>query len=203
MSQITSGVRAILSHPALYSGFQWIMGGYKRHEFVEDFIKPKPGMKILDIGCGPAAILEHLHDVEYFGYDISEAYIQQASARFAGRGKFFRKVLTQSDLDGLPRFDLVLGLGLLHHLDNADAIDFMKLSSNALNENGKLLTVDPCFVSSQNPIARFLIRHDRGQNVRSLDGYTEIATQVFPNTRAVIRHQAWIPYTHCIMECIR
>ena len=79
----------------------------------------------------------------------------------------------------------------------------MKLSSNALNENGKLLTVDPCFVSSQNPIARFLIRHDRGQNVRSLDGYTEIATQVFPNTRAVIRHQAWIPYTHCIMECIR
>ena len=204
MSQITSGVRAILSHPAVYSGFQWIMGGYKgRRQFVEDFIKPYPGMKILDIGCGPADILDSLDGVDYWGYDISDAYIRQANQRFAGRGTFVRKILTKSDLEKLPTFDVVLALGVLHHLDDSEAADLLKLSSTALRESGRVITIDPCLDPSQNPLARFLIRRDRGQNVRTLKGYTELATQVFPDSRVMLRHQAWIPYTHCIMECTR
>lgn len=57
-----------------------------RLKFVENYVKPFPGMKILDLGCGPEDILAYLPDVEYWGYGISEAYIAQAKTRFGNGG---------------------------------------------------------------------------------------------------------------------
>ena len=58
MAQISTGVRAILSIPAVYSLLQKIMGAHKgRQILVRNYIQPYSGMKILDIGCGTADIL--------------------------------------------------------------------------------------------------------------------------------------------------
>ncbi|WP_309680851.1 class I SAM-dependent methyltransferase [Polaromonas sp.] len=202
MAQITRGVRAILSHPSIYSSFQSFMGAHKlRQDFVADFVKPFSGMKVLDVGCGPADILAHLPDVDYWGFDISENYIIQARKRFGVRGEFHCKQLEMTDLEELPAFDVVLALGLLHHLDDPVAIDFMQLAAKALKPGGRLLTIDPCLDCSQNPIARFLVRNDRGQNVRYKAGYEALARAVFESPHIAVRHRAWIPYTHCFMEC--
>lgn len=202
MAQITHGVRAILSHPFIYSLFQSLMGAHKaRQNFVANFVKPFPGMKVLDIGCGPADILAYLPTDDYWGFDISESYIRQAGARFGDRGTFHCKHLQMADLEGLPLFDVVLAIGLLHHLDDAVAIEVMRLASQALRPGGRLLTIDPCLDSSQNLISRFLVRNDRGRNVRNEAGYDALARTVFESPRVVVRHQAWIPYTHCFMEC--
>ena len=56
---------------------------------------------------------------DYWGYDISEAYIAQAKTRFGQRGQFNCKQLQFEDLAVLPKFDVVLALGLLHHLDDS------------------------------------------------------------------------------------
>jgi 2-polyprenyl-3-methyl-5-hydroxy-6-metoxy-1,4-benzoquinol methylase len=202
MAQITRGVRAILSHPIIYSSFQSLMGAHKaRLNFVRNFVKPFPGMKVLDIGCGPGDILAYLPDVDYRGFDISEDYISQARKKFGTRGEFNCKQLQEADLAGLPPFDVVLSLGLLHHLDDDVAIDVMQIASKALKPGGRLLTIDPCLDPSQNPIARFLIRNDRGQNVRNRAGYEALAKTVFGSPRIEVRHKAWVPYTHCFMEC--
>lgn len=178
------------------------MGGHKsRQNFVAHYVKPFPEMTVLDIGCGPADILSYLPDVDYWGYDISEAYIAQATSRFGQRGRFSCKELQLGDLEALPKFDLVMALGLLHHLDESVALDVIQLAFKALKSGGRLLTIDPCLDRSQNPIARFLVRSDRGQNVRGKDGYEALATKVFSSSRVEVRHQAWIPYTHCFMEC--
>jgi len=156
---------------------------------------------ILDIGCGPADILADLPDVEYWGYDISEAYIAQANRRFGKRGRFECKQLQFEDLVVLPKFDVVLALGLLHHLDDSVAVGVLQLAHEALKPGGRLLTIDPCLDPSQNPVARFLVRNDRGQNVRDRKEYSALADKVFSSPRVEVRHQTWIPYTHCFMEC--
>jgi len=204
MAQVTRGLRAVLSSPFVYSSFQALMGAHKgRQRFVADFVRPFSGMKILDIGCGPADILGYLPDVDYQGFDISESYIVQARARFGSRASFHCRHLGLADLAHLPLFDVVLGIGLLHHLDDSVAVDVLQLARQALKADGRFLTVDPCLDAGQNRIARFLVRSDRGQNVRDRIGYESLVGRVFGKARVEVRHQVWIPYTHCFMECQR
>lgn len=204
MSQITHGVRAVLSSPAIYTAFQSIMGAHgARTRFVREFVRPSVGERVLDLGCGPADILNYLPAVDYWGYDISEAYIKQATSRFSQRGKFHCQHLQFTDLEQLPSFDIVLALGLLHHLEDAQVISILNLARQALKPGGRLVTVDPCLDETQNPVARFLVKNDRGQNVRDKASYAALADSVFEGLRIEVRHQKWIPYTHCFMECTR
>ncbi len=202
MAQITHGLKAILSHPFIYSSFQLLMGARKFwQDFATKSIQPFPGIKILDIGCGPADFLAYLPDVDYWGFDISEKYINHARTKFGRRGHFQCKTLQFTDLAQLPSFDVVLALGLLHHLDDLAAESIMQLAFQSLKSGGILLTFDPCLEPSQNWVARFLICHDRGQNVRDKGGYQAIAKSCFSNPQIEIRHKIWIPYTHCLMQC--
>lgn len=203
MTQITSGVRAVLSHPMVYSAFQQFMGATKdRDLYVRDFLRPREGMRVLDIGCGPADILAHLPHVEYYGFDISELYIQRARARFADRhAKFACKLLTSDDLSRLPRFDRVIVIGLLHHLGDEMATELMRMVSTRLAPGGRLVTLDPCLSDDQNLVSRWLVKSDRGQNVRTREGYAAIARGAFGHVHATVRHKRWIPYTHCHVIC--
>ncbi len=202
MAQITHGVWSILSYPLFYSLLQSIMGARRsRKKFVAEKIKPFKGMNVLDVGCGPAEILNYLPDINYWGFDVSENYIAHARSKFKARGNFKCKELQETDIENLPKFDVVLALGLLHHLDENEAQNIMRLASKALKFGGKLLTIDPCFEPSQNLFAKFLIDNDRGQNVRDKNGYKNIALSVFNDVLVEVRHQNWIPYTNCFMEC--
>lgn len=204
MGQITKGVRSVLSHPSVYSSFQLLMGAHKsRIEFVSEYVRPVPGMTILDIGCGPADLLAYLLNVDYWGFDISEQYIGKARERYGHSGHFFCRRLRKQDIDGLPRFDVVLAMGLLHHLDDSPAHEVVQLAWAALKPGGRLLTKDPCLDPAQNWISRFLIRNDRGRNVRDKRGYEALVETVFEKPTVDVRHRAWIPYTHCIMECTK
>lgn len=203
MSQITSGIRAILSSPVVYDLFQAVMGAKKvRQELVRDFIRPEAGSKILDLGCGTAEILKYVPDtVEYWGFDISPEYIAAAKAEYGNRAHFFLGVPSEEDLVNLPKFDRVLALGVLHHLNDGEAKRLFALARQALNHAGRVVAIDPCLALDQNPMARFLILRDRGRNVRDAQGYALLAQDSFKEVKGTTRHRSWIPYTHWIMEC--
>jgi SAM-dependent methyltransferase len=202
--QTTRGVRDLLAHPAIYSLFQRIIGGRRgRAWFVDEFIRPYVGMTVLDIGCGPADILAYLPDVDYWGFDVSEAYIERARALFGNQGKFQCREPMVTDINSMPEFDVVFALGLIHHLDDEAAMRTIRLAYRALKPGGRLLTSDPCIDPGQNIIARLLISNDRGRYVRTKAGYTSLVSSVFKSPRIVVRHRRWIPYTHCVMECTR
>jgi SAM-dependent methyltransferase len=202
MPQITTGLRAILSSPRVYNTFQAIMGARRGRRLFSQFdVRAKAGDKVLDVGCGTGEIRPHLPDVEYVGFDISPDYIESARRKYGDIGTFHCRLFTASDVMALPRFDIVLAIGLLHHLDDDAALQFFQLAKSALKPDGRLVTLDPCLMQGQNPIARFLIRRDRGRNVRDESGYVNLAGAVFGDVQRVIRHTAWIPYTHCIMQC--
>ena len=204
MAQITHGLRSILDYPIIYNAFQSLMGAKPvRMRLVADFIRPQQSMNVLDIGCGSAEILEYLPAVNYWGFDISESYINQAILKYGRKGTFACKILSEEDLLDLPNFDLVLAIGLLHHLDNEAAAVLLNIAYNALKPGGRLITLDPCLEMGQNPIARYLILKDRGQNVRTRDGYEALLSTIFSEYRLEVRHKSGIPYTHCYMECTR
>jgi 2-polyprenyl-3-methyl-5-hydroxy-6-metoxy-1,4-benzoquinol methylase len=204
MTQITTGLRAALSSPMVYDFFQNIMGARSvRHEFSREHVRPLPGCRILDIGCGTARILDYLPDVEYHGFDLSRQYIDDATVRYGSRGHFNCNLVEQATLDHLEPFDIVLAIGVVHHLADEQVGEMMRLAHSALREGGRLVTIDPCYADDQNSVSRFLVSRDRGQNVRDLAGYSSLAKSVFSNTTPMIKHRAWIPYTHCIMECTK
>ena len=87
MSQITTGIRSILSKPSVYDFMQNIMGAQSfREKFVSLYVKPNAGSRVLDLDCGTADILNFLPNVDYYGYDISKEYIESARRRFGSRG---------------------------------------------------------------------------------------------------------------------
>lgn len=201
--QVTHGIRAVLSSPKIYDFFQNIMGANKiRQELVSGYIRPTDHFRVLDIGCGTARILDYLpKKVSYYGFDLSQTYIDDAKARYGSRGHFSCGLVEQTTIDSLAPFDAVLAVGVLHHLDNTQAIALMQLAHASLKQGGKLITIDPTLVDEQNLIARYLVKNDRGQNVRSPEDYYLLPNRMFSKVTGQVKHRAFIPYTHWIMEC--
>ena len=190
--------------PRMYEAFQYLMGAHQGRKYlVSRFIDPYPVKTVLDIGCGPAGILAYLPDVDYYGFDISEAYIARAKETHGEKGKFFARHLAAEDIDKLPKFDVVLLSGVLHHVTDEAAVTILKLAYEALKPGGRLITIDGCLVEDQNRIARYLIEHDRGQNIKTENGYIQLARNVFVDVDSNIYHRTWIPYTLCYMVCTR
>jgi SAM-dependent methyltransferase len=196
-------LRDILAQARVYSLFARIIGATRgRQTYVQGYIRPKAGDRILDIGCGPADILEALPEVEYHGFDLSPDYIESARKRFGTRGQFHVEAVSADLIKKYEGFDLVLATGVLHHLTDAEATDLFQVARTALKPGGRLVTLDGCFVDSQSAIARHLLRRDRGEFVRRQPEYLRLASKVFSKVESQLTHNLLrIPYTHIIMQC--
>lgn len=68
---VFNNFQKLLSNPYLYSATMRFLSNDKSNQmFIDTYVRPKSGDKLLDIGCGPADILNFLPDVEYYGFDI-------------------------------------------------------------------------------------------------------------------------------------
>lgn len=198
-------IKSLLAQAGVYSLFARVIGATRgRRRYVDQYIRPRVGDRILDIGCGPADILEALPAVDYHGFDLSANYIAAAKKKFGARGQFHVEPVNAGLIARYAGFDLVLATGVLHHLTDAEALDLFRVAQAALKPGGRLMTLDGCFVQGQPPVARFLLRQDRGEHVRDEARYVALAQQVFAEvTPRVTGELLRIPYTHLIMECRR
>jgi len=207
MAEIRSGVRHLLAIPALYDAFQSGVGAYAWHRRVlRTHVLPTlpPGARILDIGCGTAEVLHHLPtDAEYHGFDRNEAYIARARRLFPDRRAHFRCAEFRGELpDDGTRYDLVLAIGLLHHLGDKDVTNLMQGACNVLASGGRMITLDPVLTDTQSAAARFLISHDRGRNVRRQQEYARLARASFCRVEELLDERPmYIPYTGLILIC--
>lgn len=197
-------IRSVLALPQAYQMFWNVIGGPGRSRtLVAEYIRPKAGDRILEIGCGPGTIVPYLPACEYIGFDASAEYIEQARRRFP-QARFVCERVSEYTLPQRSYFDLVLALGIVHHLDDPEALQLFRIAYDALKPGGKLVTLDGVWANGQSSAARALLARDRGEFVRSEEGYVKIGSQVFDNVKAGIRHDLLrIPYTHIILECVR
>jgi trans-aconitate methyltransferase len=99
----------------------WNAGFYdSAHAFVHemaggvlDLLDPKPGERILDLGCGTGPLTNKisLSGAEVLGIDASPAMIQQARANFPAL-KF--EVISATEMKFLHQFDAVFSNAVLH-----------------------------------------------------------------------------------------
>jgi SAM-dependent methyltransferase len=194
---------SLLRCPPVYRYFDQIVRGNASKIYLNEYVKPVAGEKVLDIGCGPANILNLMPDVQYIGFDVSREYIASAKKRFGNKGRFFCDDVGMINIEQeWGTFNLVMATGVVHHLDNAQAAKLFDLARMALRHDGRLITFDGCYVSGQSRITAWLLGKDRGKFVREESEYVCLASASFSKVEAHVRHDLLrIPYTHLIMRC--
>lgn len=182
--------------------FQKIMSGtHFRKRIIKNNIKNKK-IKVLDIGCGPAEILQYIPNSIYYGYDIDKRSIDYAKKKYKDKNHhFYCKNFEKKDLKKLPKFDHIILFGILHHLKNKEIRIILSLCKKVMKKKATLLTEDPIYVKNQNFVAKFLIGRDRGMNVRKKNEYLSLVNVHFKSIKASITHQVFIPYTWFSMIC--
>jgi 2-polyprenyl-3-methyl-5-hydroxy-6-metoxy-1,4-benzoquinol methylase len=113
-----------------------------------------------------------------------------------------RHVAAPSSLSGLGgQYDLVFCLGLLHHLSDAQTEAMVSQVRPLLAPGARFVALEAAFVPRRNPIAKFLARRDRGEFIRTAEGYRALIERHFSSVRTVIIHDFMrVPYTHLKIE---
>jgi len=185
----------LLSSPYFYSFSQKVMSATSfRKKIVTNFIKKK-NPYVLDIGCGPAEILDYFDNINYYGFDTNKNYIEHAKKKYRSNCNFFCKKFNAKNIKNKIKFDYVLLLGLLHHLNNKQSNILLSEIKKVLKKKGTLLALDNVYITNQNFIAKKLMDLDRGNHVRTKGEYLTILKKNFKVVNSKVYHQRLIPYT--------
>jgi SAM-dependent methyltransferase len=131
---------AIAEHTgAAYLRYSFTKGTGQEVDFLVDALGLEPGMRVLDVGCGPGRHTNELarRGFDALGIDISERFVE--IAREQGPGRFERMDARELPFDG--EFDAVIslcqgGFGLLRGTEDDRALSGM---TRALKPGGRLV----------------------------------------------------------------
>lgn len=205
------GIKRIFTFPWAYNLFQYLVGATSARKWVsEHFWRAQAGQKIVDIGCGPASTVHLLPTgVKYVGFDVSDKYISSARTKYArDPDKTFLVGVADDFVNHLPAqmqgADLVIINGLLHHLDDGEALTALKLARESLAPGGRLVCLESSFLLSQPFWARWVLEQDRGQNVRTEPEWKALVSNVFDKFETyILTGLLRIPYTFIVIETKR
>lgn len=197
---------SLLSNSFLFEKFQRYFSGEGEKTYAERHVKAAPGDSILDIGCGPATILDYLPEgIRYVGFDMSQQYIDSAKKTYSGRGEFHCARIDNHPEFQDRHFDIVMANGVLHHLNEDEATRLFEVAYSKLRPGGRLVTLDGCYLKGQGSFIKFLLDIDRGKFVRDEGGYVGLAARSFADKieTTMLDDLYRVPYTVLIMECTR
>lgn len=203
-SHVSTGLRKILEHPSIYNIWQFIIGGEAAHKsLINDYCKPHPNARILEIACGTATILDHFDkelNVSYCGYDLNPSYIDFAKKKYGDRGQFHCASVFEARI---PResFDITLALGILHHLSNDESLKLIETAWDSLSPGGFLFSAEPVWSGGQSRLEKYILSKDRGQNIRTEAGYNDLLRTRFSKIKSqVVPGTLNIPWTVNIIK---
>jgi SAM-dependent methyltransferase len=200
--QRSRGVYRLLAQPAVFNPLMRLLGSRAVLErIVSEFLQPKAGAKLLDVGCGTGTLLRALPaDVVYVGVDVNPAYIETARQRYGNRGHFVcARAADEIDVGG--GFDLIAAIAVMHHLEDAEVLQLADRASRLLRPGGTFLSVDPTTHGGQSAASRLFVSLDRGRCVRTPEGYRKLLASRFVEIDdRLVTDLLWIPYSHYVAK---
>jgi SAM-dependent methyltransferase len=188
---------AILGRPRGFELYQLLVGAPRSKErFVREHVRARPGNRVLDVGCGTGELLKWLPaGVDYLGVDIDRGYIDRARAKHGDRAKFVCADISSHSYER-DSYDVAIGYGILHHLDDTTCRDALARIVLALRRDGKAVFGELCRAPGQGFVERKLLDHDRGRHIRTVPQYIDLLRGDFVNVSAELLHGTYrIPLT--------
>lgn len=190
-------IRKILDVPFFYNMYHSLLGREKEI-FAKEYIGDVDGLRVLDIGCGTADILQYLEGCSYVGIDIDSNYIQHAKRKYAGRENV--RFLCMDLNDFIPKcrkkFDRVLMMGVIMNLSDKEAFQAMEGIRKLLSQEGKFLSYDSVYLKQNHWFANFLLDIDRGRHIRTVRGYRRLHEAFWGNVKYEVRKDIMrVPYS--------
>ncbi len=204
-----SGFKRALSFSWAYAFFQNLVGARRGRAWIaENLWRVQPGQKVVDMGCGPGTILSVLpKDISYVGFDISDTYIETAQQKYESRKNILfikssvRNLLEQHN-QRLEGADIILCNGLLHHLDDAESWEMLRLAKKIMKNDGRLVCVEPAFLIHQSKLSKWIMQKDRGCYIRTESQWKTLIGEVFDVfSTSISVSLIRIPYVHIFIEC--
>jgi SAM-dependent methyltransferase len=164
------------------------------------YVRPSPGDRILDVGCGYGDLSVHLPDASYVGIDSNKRYIDFANRQHSANGEFLLGDVSSLSVDTLGSFNAAVAIGVLHHLPDAAVTSMLRSLVEILVPPGRFIAAEPVWDPQQCTTARVLAALDRGRFVREEQRYVDLLSPWFSRIECEIRHDLfWFPYTHCMI----
>lgn len=188
-----------MERPGVYSRIQRLVGNDRLWtRFVAEAVRPFRGMRMLDVGCGPADVLGYLPpDVDYLGIDLHPPYLVAAARRHP------RKTFREVRVEALPdaEYDVVLLAGVLHHLDDETARAMARECRRLLAPGGRLLALEPLRRAGRSWLEEQAYAIDRGKHVRA--DYRPLLTAFSQVNATPWERMLRLPYTYVVLEARR
>jgi SAM-dependent methyltransferase len=172
-------LKSFLSAPRIYRLHQQLLGGKSiKRKIYTEFVPKKSGLRVLDVGCGPAPDRHMLGDVQWTGLELNPRYVEYVEKRLKHGDRIF-----EGDVDSLldidqRDFDLVLISGVLHHLADGAASALLSDSAKIVSRHGKIVTIDPVRLDTSKGLEKFLLDQDRGKFIRDNQSYDRLFSDV-------------------------
>lgn len=191
---MSSKWKGILSNATLYHyARQIVTGGLPLLQWSELYGLTDAKQRIADLGCGPADILRYLSRTRrpafYLGIDVSEGYLRAARQRSEKCN--VDAELVAMDLSRLPtdsnvqqrlvelleehRITRVLLMGVIHHIDDASALQTLNLVAGVRTVQN-MITQDVIRIPGAWINNRYCDA-DRGVHIRDEGGYDSLISR--------------------------
>jgi SAM-dependent methyltransferase len=191
----------VLSNPTIYELGQYLVGAKKiQKKFLDEYVQPWAGCSILDIGCGTGEILKLLPQVTYSGIDHNEANIRSAKRKFGRKARFICDRIDNVFKYDLKDYDIILAVGVLHHLDEGSAKLLFKVAQKVMKPKGQLYTLDPCYKEGMSRLIKFTVSIDQGHYVRYGNEYLKLGKTIFAAAKIHHVNMFKFPHSQCIIE---
>lgn len=127
---------------------------------------------VLDLGCGTGTLSGLFNKEEYLGVDIDKDSINLARKK---NKEYLYKIDDATTFRNKKKYDLVLIVGVLHHLNDSDVKKILKTISLHTKKGGKVVIIEAIPpIYKINFVGWILRKLDRGHHVRKLEEYEKL-----------------------------
>lgn len=134
-------------------------------------------VSVLDLGCGLGELSTFFSKQKYLGIDLDPVSITLAKKRYP---QYRFQVGDITKFRTKKKFELILVIGVLHHLDNKNFNRSIKTIDECLKNRGRVIIIEAIPpIWKYNIVGKFLRENDQGHFVREYDDYKKALKKKF------------------------